>query len=178
VTRILLSAALALAWLGKPAFAAEPAPPLGERRVTVLAGAGVATAGVGLQAELHFARYFSAFGGFGYWPESDEYNDVAEASGAGVAGGLRAYTPGRVHRGFLEVAVSPIAFEQNLVGVPTDDLSLHYGPAVQAGWQMARPGGFTLVLSFGIGHVPGDAEFESETGLVGFIGLGYTWRRK
>lgn len=170
-------AALSLVLLSTAARAAEPAPPLGDRKWTVLTGFGVATANLGVQAEVHFARHFSAFGGFGYLPESEDA-EMAEASGAGFAAGLRAYTPGRIHRGFLEVAVSPIAFEQAPIGIPAEDLSLRYGPAFQAGWQMTRPGGFTLVLSLGMGHVSGDELYESDTGPVAFLGLGYTWRRK
>lgn len=177
MNRLLSLAALSLAVLPAAAHAADPAPAPGDRKLTVLGGFGVATANVGLQAEVHFARHFSAFGGFGYLPESED-GDLAEASGAGFAAGLRAYTPGRIHRGFLEVAVSPIAFEQAPIGIPTEDLSLRYGPAFQAGWQMTRPGGFTLVLSLGIGHVSGDAQYESDTGPVAFLGLGYTWRRR
>ncbi|MET0553210.1 MAG: hypothetical protein ABW221_09240 [Vicinamibacteria bacterium] len=146
--------------------------------MTVLAGLGAATAGLGVQAEAYFGRdRFSAFGGAGYSPSFDEDGTVY-ARGAGVSGGLRAYTPGRVHRGYLEVAYGPLAAEGAPEGFPRDELALAYGPAAQAGWRMTRPGGFTLSLSVGVGHVSDTDLAEGDTDVVAFIGLGKTWRRK
>jgi hypothetical protein len=66
--------------------AAAQSPALGEPKLTVLAGIGPATAGLGLQAELYFAHgRVSAFGGFGYLPEYGDDDNVV-ASGAGVTG--------------------------------------------------------------------------------------------
>jgi hypothetical protein len=177
--RYLVPAVLAFALCAVTAAAqpAEPSLALGRRKVTMLAGLGVATAGLGLQAETYFGRdRFSAFGGVGYSPSFDEDGTVY-ARGAGVSGGLRAYTPGRVHRVYLEVAYGPIASEGAPEGFPRDELALGYGPAAQAGWRMTRPGGFTLSLSFGVGHVSDTDRAAGDTDVVGFIGIGKTWRR-
>jgi len=173
LTRTLALAALTLTLSPLGARAAETTPPLGDRKLAVLAGVGTTTAGYGLQAELRFGRHFSAFGGFGYSPESQGEYSSRRAEGAGVAGGLRAYTPGRIHQAFVEVAVAPITSEQG-----TQGLFLRYAPTFQAGWQMTRAGGFTLVLSLGVGHAPANAQLESDTSGVFSIGLGHTWRRK
>jgi hypothetical protein len=164
-----------------PAPARTPPPPLGTRKITVLAGGGVAVAGSGLQAEAYFdGDRFSALAGVGYSYEIEdgEDDDLVSASGVGLAGGLRVYTDGRVHRGFLELAYSPIGYETAFEGFPQDRLRLMYGPSLQAGWQMTRPAGFTLVLAAGVGHARATDDVEGFTDAVAFIGLGKTWRRK
>jgi hypothetical protein len=161
--------------------ARTPPSPLGSRKLTVLAGGGPATASSGVQVETYLkGDRFSAFAGVGYSYELDEDDGepVASASGGGVAGGLRVYTDGRIHRGFLEAAYSPIGLELAPVGFPQDDLRLMYGPSLQAGWQMTRPGGFTLVLAAGVGHARSTDFVEGFTDPVAFLGLGKTWRRK
>jgi hypothetical protein len=165
----------------EPAPVKTPPAPLGARKVTVLAGDGPATAGGGLQVETYFkGDRFSAFVGVGYTYEIEEDDDeaVVSASGGGVAGGLRVYTDGRIHRGFLEAAYSPIGLETASLGFPKDELRLMYGPSLQAGWQMTRPGGFTLVLAAGVGHARDSGFAEGFTDAVAFLGLGKTWRRK
>lgn len=174
--RNLWLAALSLAWFSSIARAAEPAPPpLGARRVTVQGGAGLATGGgLGLQAEVYFqGDRFSAFAGVGR-PSELEGEQTVTASRAGFAGGLRVYTDGRVHRGFLEAAVGPVGLEWDF----EDDWRPQYGPALQAGWQMTRPGGFTLTLSAGVGRALDTDWADGSTDAVVSLGLGYTWRRK
>lgn len=176
MSRNLWLVVLSLASFPSLARAAEPAPaPLGARRVTVLGGAGLATGGgLGLQAELYFqGDRFSAFAGVGR-PSELEGEQTVTASGAGFAGGLRVYTGGRVHRGFLEAAVGPVGLEWR----PENDRRPLYGPVLQAGWQMTRPGGFTLALSAGVGHALDSDRADGSTDAVVSLGLGYTWRRE
>jgi hypothetical protein len=173
--RNLWLAALSLASFSSIARAAEPAPPpLGDRKVTLLGGAGLATGGgLGVQAEMYFkGDRFSAFAGVGS-PSELKGEETVSASGAGVTGGLRVYAGGRVHRGFLEAAVGPVGLEWG-----DGDWRPMYGPAFQAGWQMTRPGGFTLVLSGGVGHALETDFADGFTDAVVSFGLGYTWRRK
>jgi hypothetical protein len=187
LTRTLTLAVLSLAVSAVAVAAQEPAPvktpppPLGVRKVTVLAGGGVAVAGSGLQVETYFkGDRLSAFAGVGYTYEIEdgEDDDVVSASGGGAAGGLRVYTDGRIHRGFLEAAYSPLGLETAPIGFPKDELRLMYGPSLQAGWQMTRPGGFTLVLAAGVGRARGNDFVDGFTDAVAFLGLGKTWRRK
>jgi hypothetical protein len=140
------------------------------RFVTLTAGFGNTQGGVGIQAEKYFAKTrLSVFGAIGYTPAENE----GDYKGAGVAGGVRGFTPGVKHRGFLELSVSSLFIEQSCFDV----CSARYGPGLSAGWQMVTRGGFTLWLSGGIGVAfrtdPGD----DSVAPVGGIGLGYTWRR-
>ena len=53
-----------------------------------------------------------------------------------------------------------------------------YGPCGQLGYQFASRGGFTFLLSLGVGYALGAEGYENRTqGLAG-LGLGYTWRRR
>ena len=180
---ILTLAASAIVAAQEPAPVKTPPPPLGVRNVTALAGGGVATAGSGLQVEKYFkGDRLSVFAGVGYSYELEDEDkddeDIVSASGGGVAAGLRVYTGGRIHRGFLEVAYSPLGYETAFEGFPQDQLRLMYGPSVQAGWQMTRPGGFTLVLSAGVGHARATDNVEGFADAAAFLGLGKTWRQK
>lgn len=53
-----------------------------------------------------------------------------------------------------------------------------YGPCLQAGYQFVSRGGFTAMVSLGLGYAPGDipAGESAVESLIG-LGLGYTWRR-
>ena len=56
--------------------------------------------------------------------------------------------------------------------------SRFYGPCGQLGYQFASRGGFTVLLSLGVGYAVGAmAHLNRAQGLLGF-GLGYTWRRR
>jgi len=147
---------------------AQEAPPL--RVVTVTAGLGNAMGWLGAQGERYFGPdRLSAFVGAGYTPSTDQY----ETSGLTFAAGLRGYTPGFKHRGFLEVSVSQIFTE-------TDSLETGglYGPGLAAGYQYASRGGFTLMTSLGVGYAPGVNDGYNKVGALVNLGLGYTWRRR
>ena len=141
------------------------------RSITLLAGVGNAMGWVGLSGEKYFLQSrVSVFAGLGYTPEMDQ----GDATGVAVAGGIRAFTPGVKHRGFLELSLSQVAIQQYCFN------ACHrlYGPGLQAGYQFVTIGGFTLFVSGGFGFVldrpPGA---KTVTGMGG-LGLGYTWRRR
>jgi hypothetical protein len=99
--------------------------------------------------------------------------DDFDPSGVTVAVGVRGYTGGYKHRGFAEASACQVA-------TLSDSLKPRrfYGPCVQLGYQFASRGGFTAVLSLGVGYALGAKAFGNRAqGLVG-LGLGYTWRRR
>ena len=81
--------------------------------------------------------------GAGYTPEID----AGDPSGPTFAAGLRGFTPGDKHRGFLELSISQLA----LVYGSAKERRRLYGPGLQAGYQFVTAGGFTLMLSLGLG---------------------------
>ena len=150
--------------------AASPWAGQRKRIVTVTAGTGNALGWLGLQAERYWASdRASAFVGAGYTPEIE----AGDPSGPTFAAGVRGFTPGYKHRGFLELSVSQLV----LVYGPAEERSRLYGPGLQAGYQFVSAGGFTLMLSLGLGYAPGVPEGASEVGGIGGLSLGYTWRR-
>ena len=148
---------------------AQTAAPL--RVVTVTAGIGNAMGWFGAQGERYFGPdHLSAFIGVGYTPSLDQY----EPSGPTFAAGLRGYTAGFKHRGFLEASVGQIFTEVNALE-PGRRL---YGPGIAAGYQYASRGGFTLMTSLGLGYAPGVDDGQTKVGGLANLGLGYTWRRR
>ena len=142
---------------------AQEAAPL--RVVTVTAGVGNAMGWLGAQGERYFGPdRLSAFVGAGY---------TTITAGPTFAAGLRGYTPGFKHRGFLEVSVSQIFTESD--SLETGGL---YGPGLAAGYQYASRGGFTLMTSLGVGYAPGVNDGYTKVGALVNLGLGYTWRRR
>jgi hypothetical protein len=154
-----------------PAFAqtAQSEAAIRPRSFTILGGAGNTMGWFGLQGEKHLLRQrASVIGGLGYTPAFDP----GDASGVTVAGGVRGYTTGRRHRGFLEVSVSQLVVEESCFVA----CRRSYGPGVQVGYQLATPGGFTVLASLGVGYAPSAPEGRSKgAGMLG-LGLGYTWR--
>ena len=141
------------------------------RVVTVTAGVGNAMGWFGAQGERYFGPdRLSAFVGAGYTPSTDQ----DEPSGPTFAAGLRGYTAGFRHRGFLEASVSQI-FTQTHAVEPGRRL---YGPGLAAGYQYAARGGFTLMTSLGLGYAPGVKGGYTKVGVLANLGLGYTWRRR
>jgi len=148
-----------------PAPAPQAAP--AARRITVMLGSGNAMGWLGAQAERYFGHERgSVFLGLGYTPDVDD----GETSGLAGAAGVRGYTGGARHRGFLELSVSQIA---------VTTLGGHqYGPGVQLGYQYTARHGFTVATSLGLGYVLSQPAFVtgSRVQLLGGLGLGYTWR--
>jgi hypothetical protein len=142
------------------------------RRVaTLTAGVGNVMGWLGLHGEKYFARErLSGFVGLGYTPGIDP----GYPSGPTFSVGIRGFTPGFSHRGFLALSVSQLAVQG---GGLVDNPGRFYGPALEAGYQYASRGGFTFMASLGLGYAPGVPEGEKETGEVIALGFGYTWRR-
>lgn len=141
------------------------------RVVTVTVGVGNAMGWLGAQGERYFGPdRFSVFVGAGYTPSLDQY----EPSGPTFAAGLRGYTRGVKHRGFLEASISQIFTEVNALE-PGRRL---YGPGLAAGYQFASRGGFTLMTSLGLGYAPGVDDGHTKVGGLANLGLGYTWRQR
>lgn len=146
------------------------APPIPRRVATLTAGVGNVMGWFGVHGERYFARErLSGFVGLGYTPSIDQ----GDPSGITFAVGLRGFTAGIKHRGFLAVSLSQLAIENGFVENPRR----FYGPALEGGYQYASKGGFTLMASVGVGYAPGVPQGESEFGEVLALGLGYTWRR-
>jgi hypothetical protein len=140
------------------------------RIATVTAGIGNTMGWLGLQGERYFAdERLSAFLGLGYTPSIDQ----GDPSGLTVALGLRGFTKGVKHRGFLALCLSQLFVERGF----TDDPSRLYGPGLEAGYQFASRGGFTFMIGAGLGYAPGVPQGESEVGSMAELGFGYTWRR-
>jgi len=162
-----LIALVVLLLLGSAPLIAQEVP---ERVATVTAGIGNNMGWLGLQGERYFAHErLSAFLGLGYTPSIDS----GDPAGPTFALGLRGYTTGVKHRGFLALGVSQL-FVESGVG---EDGSRLYGPGLEAGYQFASRGGFTVVLGAGVGYAPGMPEGESAAGSMIELGFGYTWRR-
>ena len=139
--------------------------------VTVTAGVGNAMGWYGAQGERYFGPdRLSAFVGAGYTISLDQY----EPSGPTFAAGLRGYTAGFNHRGFLEASVSQIFTEANAL----EEGRRLYGPGLSAGYQYATRGGFTLMTSLGLGYAPGVDDGYTKVSPLVNLGFGYTWRRR
>jgi hypothetical protein len=124
----------------------------------------------GVHGEGYFAHErLSGFVGLGYTPSIDP----GDPSGPTFALGLRGFTAGIKHRGFLALSMAQLAIETGFV----EDPSRFYGPGLEAGYQFVSRGGFTFMASLGLGYAPGVPEGEKEIGEVLALGLGYTWRR-
>ena len=157
-----------------PSLAAGQAPATSDaprlRTFTLTGGTGNAMGWIGMQGEKYLGTgRVSLFGGLGYTPELE----TGDAHGVTVAAGVRGYTPGFTHRGFVELSLSQLAIETACF----DDCRRLYGPGVQLGYQLATRGGFTFMVSAGIGYAPSAKPGEDEVGALGGIGVGYTWRR-
>jgi hypothetical protein len=164
---LLLAATLAAP---APSVAQAASAQIPEPLVTVTAGVGNAMGWFGVQAERYLAHgLLSAFAGLGYTPSVDTF----DPEGVTLAAGVRGYTVGLKHRGFAEASVCQVGTLSD-----PEHPRRFYGPCGQLGYQFASRGGFTLLLSLGVGYALGAQGFRNRTqGLLGF-GLGYTWRRR
>ena len=162
---ILLSPRLSAA--EQEASLASQVPP---RVASLTAGLGNVMGWFGLHGEGYFARErLSGFVGLGYTPSVDP----GDPSGPTFAIGLRGFTAGIKHRGFLALSLSQLAIESG----PVENPRRFYGPGLEAGYHYVARGGFTFLASVGLGFAPGVPEGEKEVGEVVALGLGYTWRR-
>lgn len=161
---------VALTLLSPVLVAAQDAP-----RASVLVGFGNALGWIGGQVEGYVADgRVSGFAGFGYMP------NLASDVGDGFAGalGVRAFTAGNRHRGLLEVSLSVLSNTvSSTFGGDVLDESRNYGPGIAVGYQFIGNGGFTIMLTGGVGlddeeFDPQGSKFQATLG----IGLGYTWR--
>ena len=156
-----------------PVAGQEPTatPPVQPRVASLTAGLGNVMGWFGLHGEGYFARErLSGFVGLGYTPSVDP----GDPSGPTFAIGLRGFTTGIKHRGFLALSLSQLALETGAVENPRR----FYGPGLEAGYHYVARGGFTFLVSLGLGVAPGVPEGEKEVGEVLALGLGYTWRRR
>ena len=158
-----------LASLPLPLAAQSPDTPATRLRVaTITAGTGNALGWFGVQGERYWRDRYSGFIGLGYTPSLDDY-----PSGPTFAAGVRGFTGGYRHRGFLELSFSQLLLLRDL----GDGSRRLYGPGLQAGYQLATRGGFTAMASAGLGYAPTVPEGEDELAWLGGLSLGYTWRR-
>ena len=144
------------------------------RTAAVRAGVGNSFGWLGAQAERYFLESgMSGFVGVGYVPSDD--GDPA------FAGGLRGFTKGERHRGFLELSVSTVLRESRVLvtpeGASSEDSNL-YGPGLQVGYAYTAGWGFAAMASVGLGYALGMASENDASPLAMLfgIGLGYTWR--
>lgn len=166
--RVASRVAFALVSLGLAVPLAAQAP---ERQFTVLAGIGNSLGWFGgsLEAYLGSGR-LTAYAGLGYTPSLES----GDPSGVTLAGGLRYYTRGSRHRGYLEGGVGQIAIDSP--GDASISGKRYYGPMAMVGYQHVGGSGFTQQLGVGIGFVTGADEVVAQTAYPVFtIGLGYTW---
>ena len=137
---------------------------------TITGGIGNAMGWFGAQGEGYFAHgRLSVFGGVGYTPAVDDF----DPSGLTVAAGLRGYTGGRKHRAFAEVSACQVATLSDPI-----EPRRFYGPCGQLGYQFSSRGGFTFVLSTGVGYALDAAGYGNRAQALIGLGLGYTWRRR
>ena len=144
------------------------------RQVTAVAGVGNDMGWLGVGAEFYFSGgRLSGFGGIGYTPEIDP----GDPTGPTFAAGVRAYTLGIKHRGFAELSFSQVAISTRPAFLGGGER--HYGPGIQIGYQYVRAGGFTFMVSGGVGYALGVDESVTSSSVQPLLnlGLGYTWRR-
>ncbi len=145
----------------------------GTRSATLLAGVGHSLGWLGVQGEKHFHNdRLSVFAGVGLGLQKER-----PASGVALAGGMRAYGAGTQGRRFVELSVSKIGDWSSPQGAPTESRAQVYGPGLQVGYQRISRGGFTLVLSLGVGYAVTSRPINSHVQALVGIGLGFTWHR-
>ena len=163
---VLLSLWAPLALAGQEVTESLPAS---TRVATLTGGVGNTMGWFGLQGERYFAgERLSLFLGAGYTPEIDP----GIPTGPTFALGIRGFTAGLKHRGFLALSLSQLFVEQY------GNSRRFYGPGLEAGYQFASRGGFTIMAALGLGYAPGVPEHASKVGGMAELGLGYTWLRQ
>lgn len=141
-----------------------------------MVGVGNNLPGLGLSVEKYLGDSpFSVFAGAGYI--FDAY-DGRGARGTGVAGGFRAYSRGRKHRIFGELSFAPVAVEVAPEGSGQRGQAISYGPGASVGYNLVSRGGFTLLISAGVGQAITGPGYVHSTKFVSSLALGHTWRRR
>ena len=145
---------------------ASPEP----RVATILVGAGNHM-GLGLQVDYYFHNERFSFFVAGGYSGSDP---LSISFGAGA----RAFAGGKKHRALLQLSVSTLGWEGVIIDEDNVLWSRLYGPGLQIGYQYTGSGGFTFIVTGGLGYVLGaeDPRIDSTVGMMG-LGAGYTWRR-
>ena len=173
MNRLLLTALLILPTRAMSATPDDRATPPA-RVATLLGGVGNAMGWLGVQGERYVGTgRLALFAGLGYVVGVQE----RQATGVAVAAGVRAYTQGIRHRGFLELSISQVAAEIAPEGSATRGEARPYGPGLQVGYQYVSRGGFTVLLSGGLAYAINPTPNESHVQSMVGIGFGYTWRR-
>jgi hypothetical protein len=176
-TRLLGIAALAMSLIAAPrggaAQAAPSSEPVSPRRFAVLAGLGNSFGWLGVQGQAYVARErVSLFAAIGYTPAIDS----GDPSGLTVAGGIRGFTHGVRHRGYLELAAVQVVVETSLTTVAGVEEKRFYGPSVQIGYQYTGRSGFTGQASVGVGYALPAPTTGSRWQPTFGLGIGYTFR--
>ena len=131
--RVLLASTV-LVLLLAPRAAGGQEPRATARVASLTAGVGNVMGWFGVHGEGYFAHErLSAFVGLGYTPSIDP----GDPSGPTFAVGLRGFTTGIKHRGFLALSVSQLAVETGFA----EDPGRFYGPGLEAGYQFVSLGG-------------------------------------
>lgn len=157
---------------GPAVAAAQSGSGPGTPRATVLVGIGNDFGWLGTNVAAYLTPRLALFAGLGYTPEIDP----GDPKGITVAGGLRGFTPGLRHRGFLEIGVTQVAVETSVTPLAGVRGRRIYGPGAQAGYQFVSRGGFTGLLSTGLGYCLSEPVTGSRFQILFGLGVGYTFR--
>jgi hypothetical protein len=140
--------------------------------VTVLIGIGNDFGWLGLDVAAYLNPRLALFAGLGYTPAADP----GDPEGLTVAGGVRGFTPGLRHRGFLEIGVTQVAVETSLTPLAGVRGRRIYGLGAQGGYQFVSRGGFTGLLSTGLGYCLREPVTGSRFQVLFGLGVGHTFR--
>jgi hypothetical protein len=157
--------AILLLSISSSVLAAQEGP--SGRVATVTSGVGNAMGWFGVQGSVRSRAVGSASSVGSATPRR---STRATRRGSPLAAGVRGYTPGVRHRGFVEVSVSQLEVQLACF----DACERRYGPGVQLGYQYTARGGFTLMASGGVGRSLGN---EGGTAAMLGFGVGWTWGR-
>lgn len=159
------------------ARAAEPGITTVSRRLfSLIGGMGNAMGGgLGAQFEFYFLEdRFSGFAGVGHVFDGEN----GEPGGFGNVIGTRVFAGTEKDRAFLGLSLATLTFEYprgggDALGYP----ERRYGPVLALGFQHAGLGGFTFMLSGGVGYLSGRDPLYIDRWTPRFsFGLGHTWR--
>jgi hypothetical protein len=148
--------------------------PAATPRASLMVGLGNDFGWFGALGSAYLTHRIALFAGLGFTPELDP----GDPSGLTVAAGVRGFTRGLRHQGFLEVGVTQVCVETSLTPLAGIRGRRLYGPSIQAGYQYLSRGGFTALVSGGGGYSLGEPVTGSRFQPVVGLGLGYTFRKR